>query len=149
MSQTGAGSDATLSAMDYGILINRKRAIIALVHSVAFLGIAMIGLQSPPKSGLFTAQGLLFTPGRVAIFCVYLIVTTVLLILTRYSRCRQERAYFSFCSASAGVGLLRALFGDPVAYVGPVARVLLLLIAVIVGFAIFLVHSQPEVFTEN
>ncbi len=135
--------------MEFGILNNRKRAIIALVHSVVFLAIAMIGLQSPPRTGLFTAQGPQFTPGKIAIFFVYLIVTSVLLILTRYARCAQERAYFAFCSSSAGVGLLRALFGDPIAHVGPVARVLLLGIAVVVGFAILTAHSQPEAVSEN
>lgn len=135
--------------MEYGILNNRKRAIIALVHSIVFLAIAMMGLQSPPKTGLFTGQGTLFTPGRVAIFFVYLIVTSVLLILIRYSRCRHERAYFAFCSASAGVGLLRALFGDPIPHVGAVARVLLLGVAVIVGFAILQVHSQPQAIPES
>lgn len=130
--------------MEYGILNSRKRAIIALVHSIVFLAIAMAGLYSPPKTGLFTASGLAFTPGKAAIFFVYLIVTSILLILVRYSRCRHERMYFAFCSSSAGVGLLRALFGDPVPHVGPMARVLLLSVAVVVGFAILQVHSQTE-----
>ncbi len=133
----------------YGILNNRKRAIIALVHSVVFLVIAMVGLQSPPKTGLFTAQGRMFTGGRVAIFCVYLIVTSVLLILTVYSLCMRERLYFGFCSSSAAVGLLRALFGDPVPHLGPVARVVLLGTAVMIGFAILSFHTQPQRIAEN
>ncbi len=135
--------------MEYGILNSRKRAIIALIHSIVFLAIATIGLQASPKTGLLTAQGVFFSPGRIAIFFVYLIVTSVLLILIRYSRCRQERMYFAFCSASAGVGLFRALFGDPVPHAGPVARVLLLGIAVFLGFAVLVSHSQPEAVPER
>ena len=37
---------------DFGVLTNRKRAVIALIHSVVFLGIAMHGFASP-KSGIF------------------------------------------------------------------------------------------------
>jgi hypothetical protein len=133
----------------YGILNNRKRAIIALVHSIVFFGIAMIGLQSAPKTGLFTSTGRAFTPGSIAVFCVYLIVSSVLLILTRYSRCLKERAYFGFCAASASVGLLRALFGDPVPHLGPIARVLLLGTAVAIGFSILGSHSQPQTVTES
>ncbi|ABF42910.1 hypothetical protein Acid345_3910 [Candidatus Koribacter versatilis Ellin345] len=125
----------------YGILNNRKRAIIALVHSFVFLGIAMIRLASAPKAGLLLPQRA-FTAGNIAVFCVYFIVTSVLLILTGYSRCLRERAYFAFCSASASVGLLRAVVGDPVSHVGPIARVLLLGTAVVIGFAILSAHSQ-------
>ena len=127
----------------YAILNSRKRAIIALVHSVIFLAIATIGLQSRPKAGLLFPQHA-FSGGNIAIFSVYLIVTSVLLILMRYSHCVKERAYFAFCSASAGVGLLRAIFGDPVAHVGPAARVLLLATAVLIGIAILAAHSQPQ-----
>lgn len=126
----------------YAILTNRKRAIIALVHSIVFLGIALIGLPSRPKAGLLYPHQV-FSAGNLAIFCVYLIVTGVLSILTRYSRCLRERAYFAFCSASAGIGLVRAVFGDPIAHVGPIARVLLLGTAVMIGFAILSFHSQP------
>jgi hypothetical protein len=126
------------------ILTTRKRAIIALVHSIVFLIIAGFGLGSRPKTGLLYPQQA-FTAGNIAIFCVYLIVSSVLLLLTGYSRGFREKAYFAFCSASASVGLLRALFGDPVAHVGPVARVLLLATAVAIGFSILNAHSQPEV----
>jgi hypothetical protein len=132
----------------YSILINRKRAIIALVHSVFFLIIAAIGLQSRPKAGLIYPQHL-FSAGNIATFCVYLIVTSVLVALTINSRCARERAYFAFCSASAGIGLLRALFGDPVAHVGPVARVAFLTTAVIIGSAILTAHSAPPALSDE
>jgi hypothetical protein len=128
----------------YGILNNRKRAIIALVHTFVFLGIAMMGLSSRPKKGLLYPQHA-FTAGNISIFCVYLIVTSVLLTLARYSRCTRERIYFAFCSGSAAVGLLRAIVGDPVAHVGPVARVALLTTAAVVGFGIFAAHSSTAV----
>lgn len=125
----------------YGILNSRKRAIIALVHSVVFLAIAGIGLSATPKSGLLYPE---WHPsaGNIAIFCVYLIVSGVLWTLTAYSRCVRERLYFGLCSASASIGLLRALLGDPVAHVGPIARVLLLGTAVIVGFSITNYHGE-------
>lgn len=150
MSQTRGGRLRRLWAMEsYGILNNRKRAIIALVHSVIFFGIAMRGLQSAPKVGLFTPHGHVFSVGNFAIFGVYLIVSSVLLILTRYSRCLKERTYFGFCAASASVGLLRALFGDPVPHLGPLVRVLLLGTAVGIGFAILGAHSQSHTVTES
>ena len=130
----------------YGILTNRKRAIIALVHSIVFLGIATIGLTARPKTGLLYPQHA-FSAGNIAIFCVYLIVSSVLVILTRYSRGAKERAYFAFCSASASVGLLRALFGDPIAHAGPIARVMLLATAVVIGFAILASHSETQTLT--
>jgi hypothetical protein len=127
----------------YAILNNRKRAIIALVHSIISLVIAGAGLGSRPKAGLLLPQHA-FTAGNIAIFCVYLIVSSVLVILTGYSRGLKERTYFGFCSASASVGLLRALFGDPIAHVGPIARVFLLATAVLIGFATLAAHSQTQ-----
>jgi hypothetical protein len=143
MSQTGGGPLRKLSAMEpYGVLTNRKRVIIALVHSVVFLGIALMGLPAHPKAGLLYPHHA-FSAGNIAIFGVYLMVTSVLSLLTRYGQCLRERTYFALCSASAAVGLLRALFGDPVPHLGPVARVLLLSTAVAFGFAILSIHSQP------
>ena len=133
----------------YAILNSRKRAIIALAHSIVFLGIAAAGLYGAPKTGLFTSQGHLFTPGRVALFVVYLVVTSVLVTLAKYSRCFKERAYFGACGASAWVGMLRALFGDPVPHLGPVARVLLLSTAVVIGIAILAVHTDLRPLPES
>ena len=145
MSQTGRRQNPTLWGMEsYGILNNRKRVIIALIHSFVFLGIAIVGLHSAPKAGLlYPAKA--FSAGNFAVFCVYLIVSSVLGILVRYSRGMKERAYFAFCTASASVGLLRAVVGDPVPHVGPIARVLLLTTAVFFGFALLSDFSQPAV----
>ena len=128
----------------YGVLNNRKRVIIALIHSFVFLGIAIMGLPSSPKAGLFYPAKA-FSAGNIAVFCVYLIVSSVLGVLVRYSRGLKERAYFGFCTASASVGLLRALVGDPVPHVGPVARVLLLTTAVFFGFAMLSTFAESPV----
>ena len=52
-------------------------------------------------------------------------MTTVLLVLLRFSRCAKERLYFGLCAASAAFGLVRILLGDPVLHAN-VLRVLLL-----------------------
>lgn len=149
MSQTGADRLFKLTAMEtYGILNSRKRAIIALVHSVVFLAIAGFGLSAGPKSGLIY-PALRFSGGNIAIVCVYLIVSGVLWTLTAYSRCLREKLYFALCSASASVGLLRALLGDPVPHVGPVARVLFLGTAVIVGFSIMNYHGAEATVVQS
>ncbi len=128
----------------YGILNNRKRVIIALIHSFVFLGIAIMSLPSAPKAGLlYPAKD--FSAGNIAVFCVYLIVSSVLGVLVRYSRGLKERAYFGFCTATASIGLLRALIGDPVPHVGPIARVLLLTTAVFFGFAMLSAFSESPV----
>lgn len=128
---------------EFAILTNRKRAIIALVHSVVFLLIAVAGVASariaPIWVRIHTAFG-----AAVAMLAIYSIVTTILLILTFVSRCSIERAYFGFCSTSAGVGFLRALFGDPPLHAAQIMRVLMLACAVCIGFIILREHSEPE-----
>jgi hypothetical protein len=144
MSQTEVLQAPRLGAMEnYGILNNRKRAILALVHSVVFLGIAMMGLASAPKAGLLYPSRA-FTAGNFSIFAVYAIVSGVLWILTAYTRCARERMYFALCSSSASVGLVRAIIGDPVAHVGPVLRVVLLGTAVALGFSIMGYHGEQD-----
>jgi hypothetical protein len=126
----------------FAIINNRKRAIIALIHSVFFLGVA--GLQlAISHAEPFSMRG-----GRVAggiiLLMIYVIVTVVLLVLLRFSHCTREKLYFAFCSASAGFGLLRILLGDPVLHAN-VLRVLLLSCAVFVGTGILRSHtSAPQ-----
>ncbi len=127
--------------MQYGVLTNRKRAVIALIHSVAFLLIALRSLAL--ASGV---NGLLHegrATAALVTFSIYLVVTTVLLLLVRYSACVKERLYFGFCASSAGVGLLRAIFGDTTLRVGQPLRVLMLVCAVLVGTVI--VRTHPEI----
>jgi len=125
--------------MRYGVLTNRKRALVALIHSVAFLLIAVrsLALANSMEGLLHGSQA----KAAIAIFGVYLVVTTVLLLLVRYSACIKERLYFLFCASSAGVGLLRATVGDSALHVAQPLRVLMLLCAVLVGTVIVRGHA--------
>ncbi|MGE5109936.1 MAG: hypothetical protein ACM3JB_03690 [Acidobacteriaceae bacterium] len=126
---------------EYAILTNRKRAIIALVHSVFFLLVAMIQLASTPmlpiRIRIHSAFG-----SAMALLAIYLIVTAVLLILASYSRCSLERLYFALCGTSAGAGLFRAVFGDLPLHLAGIVRVLMLGFAIFAGLAILREHSR-------
>lgn len=126
----------------YAILTNRKRAIIALIHSVVFLFIASRGMTSAPFTPIWSHAAGLAAP--LIMLSIYLIVSTILWILTRVSRCFLERLYFGFCSLSASIGLLRSIFGDPPLHLAIIFRVLLLSCAVATGFVILREHSEPE-----
>ena len=127
----------------YAILTNRKRAIIALIHSFAFLLIAAHGATSAPLQPIWLHlhDGL---TAPLVMLIVYLVVSSILWILTCISRCFLERLYFGFCSLSATVGLLRSVLGDPPMHLAIVLRVLLLSFAVITGFVLLKEHSEPE-----
>src|SRR5512146_2851394 len=128
---------------DYAILTNRKRAIIALVHSVFFLLVALIQAASAPMQPVWIHIHTTFT-ATVALLTIYIIVTTVLLILTWFSRCARERLYFAFCSTSAAAGLFRILFGDPPFHLAGIIRILMLGLAVFTGLIILREHSEPS-----
>ena len=126
----------------FSILNSRKRAIIALVHTVVFLCVAAL------QATLSHAKA--FSPhgdkvvGGIVLLTTYAIVTTVLLILLRFASHASERLYFALCATSAAFGLLRVLLGDPALHAG-VIRVFLLTCAVIVGTAILRAHSVRAV----
>jgi hypothetical protein len=123
----------------FSILTNRKRAIIALVHTVIFLCIA--ALQTAlSHAKAFSLHGDKVA-GGIALLSIYLIVTTVLLVLLRYASHSSERLYFALCATSAAFGLVRVLLGDPALHAG-VLRVCLLSCAVIVGAIILRTHSR-------
>jgi len=124
----------------FAILSNRKRAIIALVHTVFFLLVAVIQTALSHPTAAFTLHGHNETSTLVLV-TIYSIVTTVLLILFGYSRGFVERLYFACCSTSAGFGLLRSLVGDPPLHVAQYVRVLMLVCAVLVGSVILRIHS--------
>ncbi len=126
----------------FAIINNRKRAVIALIHSVFFLGVAGVQLAIS-RAEPFPIRGEK-PAGGIILLTIYVIVTTVLLILLRFSRCARERLYFAFCAASAGFGLVRILLGDPVLHAN-VLRVLLLFCAVIIGTGILRSHAAPAV----
>jgi hypothetical protein len=129
----------------FSILNSRKRAIIALVHSIFFLAVA--GIQA----AISHAQPLSFhgprPTGGLILLGIYLIVTSVLLILLAASHCAKEKLYFALCAASAGFGLLRIVLGDPALHAN-VLRVVLLTCAVTVCFVILRTHSQQRLGTE-
>jgi len=131
---------------DFGVLNNRKRALIALIHSVVFLGIATHGFLSP-KLGVISGSG------RAADFIligIYLVVAAILAWLVSISRCLWERVYFALCTCSAMFGLLRTLLGDAGIPVAQYMRVILLTCAVAVGTAILcsFLRPAPESATE-
>src|SRR5271167_2506122 len=113
----------------FSILTNRKRAIIALVHTVIFLSVA--ALQTALSHVVaFSLRGDKVV-GGIVLLAIYSIVTTVLLILLRAADCPAEKLYFALCATSAGLGLLRVLLGDPALHAGTL-RVFLLSCAVVV-----------------
>lgn len=126
----------------FAIINNRKRAVIALIHSVFFLGVAGVQLAIS-RAEPFSIRGEKVIGGTI-LLTIYVIVTTVLLILLRFSRCTREKLYFAFCAASAGFGLVRILLGDPVLHAN-VLRVLLLFCAVVIGTGILRSHATPAV----
>jgi hypothetical protein len=124
----------------FSIITNRKRAIIALVHSVFFLGVA--GLQLAVSHATAFSVHADKAAGGIVLLAIYAIVTTVLLVLLRVSDCTKEKLYFAFCAASAAFGLLRIVLGDPVLHAN-VLRVLLLACAVLMGTIILRIHRTP------
>jgi len=125
---------------DFGVLSNRKRALIALIHSLVFLGIAMHGFASP-KSGVLL-PGLVATADLVLIG-IYLTVASILAWLVSIAHCAKERVYFALCASSATFGLLRTVFGDTALPAAQYLRVIMLTSAVIVGTWIFRSFSSP------
>ncbi len=128
----------------FRILTNRRRTIIALVHTVFFLAIALVqlALSRPTPRFVLHAPS---TVGSAVMVGIYFIVTTVLLVLFSVCRAMIERLYFALCASSACFGLLRAVFGDPPMHFAHYFRVLMLSFAVFIGFAILRTHSAAVI----
>jgi hypothetical protein len=124
----------------FAILTNRKPALIALAHSVVFLGIAGHGFVSPKSPAVLNGSGA--TLGLTLIF-TSLTVASILTGLVRISRCFVERAYFALCASSATFGLLGTIFGDAALPAAQYLRVLMLTSAVAVGGWILRSFSHP------
>jgi len=122
--------------MNYFVITTKKRAIVALVHSIAFLGLA-IAMYKPPKAiGFATTTSTMMT-------LVYLIVTSILLWLALASSVWKEKLYFGLCATSAGFGLLRMTVASPLlASAAVYVRVLMLGVAVIVGIGLLRTHGR-------
>jgi len=130
----------------FSILNSRKRAIIALVHTIIFLCVAALqtALSHAKAFSLHDDK----VAGGIVLLAIYTIVTTVLLILLKMASHASERLYFALCATSAALGLLRILLGDPALHAG-VLRVLLLSCAVAVGTVILRVHHAREIAMEH
>lgn len=124
---------------DFGVLTNRKRALIALIHSVAFLGIATHGFISS-KAGVLHGRG---ATADFILIAIYVLVASILAWLVSLSRCTRERIYFAFCACSATFGLLRSVFGDSTIPAAQYMRVVTLSSAVVVGSLILRSFSRP------
>jgi hypothetical protein len=134
----------------FSILTNRKRALVALVHSVVFLSIAVRQLiGSSPAAGVWTASSV--STGTWILCGIFAIVPAILLWLFIISRGWMEKVYFGFCTASAGSGLLRTAAGDHAFPAGLFVRVVMLVSAVMVGLIIVHQHSrvQPDYAADN
>jgi hypothetical protein len=119
----------------YVILTNRKRAMVALVHSVAFLAIALYGVISVVRPLRAASPASAWTVAGV-----YVAVSFALTGLTALSGNWRERLYFAFCSTSAGFGLLRQTLGDPPMHFAVYLRIALLSCAVVTGLGIVRAH---------
>lgn len=124
---------------DFGVLTNRKRAVIALIHSIVFLGIAIHGFVSP-KAGVLHGSA---ATSDVILIAIYLVVASILVWLVSISRSLVERAYFALCVISASSGLLRTIFGDYAVPPAQYLRVLMLSAAVGLGISIVRSYSRP------
>lgn len=130
---------------DFGVLTNRRRAVIALVHSIAFLAIAFHGFVSP-KAGILHRSG---TTVDFILIAIYLVVASILVWLVGISRGLVERAYFALCAISATSGLLRTMFGDHAFPPAQYLRVFMLSSAVGIGILIVRSHSRSSASDET
>ena len=109
-----------------------SRTLIALIHSIVFLGVAAYGFVSP-KFGILHGNG---ATGDFVLIGIYLIVSSILLWLITISRGVAERLYFAVCAISALSGLVRTILGDQAVPPAQYIRVLMLSSAVAIGFGI-------------
>lgn len=126
---------------DFGVLNTRKRALIALIHSFVFLGVAVHGFLSP-KMGILRGSG---KTGDFVLIGIYMAVASILAWLVSVARCFRERVYFVLCATSATFGLLRTIFGDSALPIAQYMRVIMLGSAVAIGILIIRTFSRPVV----
>ena len=125
----------------FSILTNRKRAIVALIHSLVFLLIAVKQMVAAnPAAGVWLPSRV--PSGTWALCAVFATVSSILLWMLMISRVWMEKLYFGFCTLSATSGLLRTAAGDQAFHAGLYIRVAMLISAVLVGLLIVLAHSR-------
>jgi len=129
--------------VEFSILTNRKRAMVALVHSIVFLVIAVRQMVAAnPASGIWVASAV--SRGTWILCGIFTLVSAILLWLFLISRGWVEKVYFGLCTISASSGLLRTAAGDQAFHVGLYIRVVMLVSAVLVGVLIVRVHSRAD-----
>ena len=125
---------------EFSILTNRKRAIVALIHSVVFLVIAFRQMvAATPAAGIWVPASV--STGTWVLCGIFTIVSGILLWLFLISRGWIEKLYFGMCTVSASSGLLRTAFGDQAFHAGLYIRVVMLSSAVLVGLLIVRMYS--------
>jgi len=126
---------------EFAILTNRKRAIVALVHSLVFLLIAFRQMiAATPAAGIWSASTV---STETWILCaIFVVVSAILFLLFAISRARLEKLYFGLCTVSATSGLLRTAAGDQTFHAGLYIRVVMLTSAMLVGWIIVRLHSN-------
>jgi hypothetical protein len=125
----------------FSILTKSKRAIVALVHSVVFLLIAVRQMVAAnPATGIWVASRV--SRGTWILCGIFTIVSAILLWLFIISRGRMEKIYFALCTISATSGLVRTAAGDQTFHAGLYIRVVMLVSAVLVGLLIVRMHSR-------
>jgi hypothetical protein len=132
-----------VSMSGFSILTNRKRAIVALAHSLVFLLIAVRQMvAATPAAGVWIRSAV--RPGTWILCGILAVVSSILLWLLIISRGWMEKIYFAFCTISATSGLIRTAAGDQVFHTGLYLRVVMLVSAVLVGLLIVRRHSRSE-----
>ena len=125
----------------FSILTNRKRAIVALAHSIGFLLLAVRQMiVANPAAGIWTPSTV--SRGTWILCGIFAIVSAILLWLFIISRGWMEKLYFALCTISATSGLLRTVAGDQAFHTGLFIRIVMLASAVLVGLLIVRVHSE-------
>src|SRR5579862_6453610 len=125
----------------FSILTNCKRSVVALVHSMVFLCIAVRQMvAADPSAGIWVPSAV--RAGTWILCGVFAAVSAILLWLLIISREWMERFYFGFCTVSAGSGLLRTAAGDQAFHAGLYIRVVMLVSAVAVGLMIVRKHFR-------
>ncbi len=127
----------------FSILTNRRRALVALAHSVVFLLIAVRQMiAANPAAGIWVPSTV--SSGTWILSGIFVIVSSILFWLLLISRGWMEKFYFGFCTASAASGLVRIAAGDQAFHAGIYIRVVMLVSAVLVGLLIVRTHSRPR-----
>ncbi len=126
---------------EFSILTNRKRAVVALVHSLVFLLNAVRQMVAAnPATGIWVAATV--SRGTWILCGIFALVSSILLWLFIISRGWMEKIYFGLCTISATSGLLRTAAGDQAFHAGLHIRVVMLVSAVFVGLLIVRMHSR-------